>query len=132
MAGLPDDELPDPESLFPPDLPDEVRLFRAQHWIPVNLLFPLKFGPETKDMEYLALKHQLLPRVPAQGEWIEIPRHYQPVEAVRWGADGKVLVRLRMATVEAGYLDELQAAGWTTFPRYDADEWFFDQADERG
>ena len=120
------DEAPDPESLFPSDLPDDARYLRAVLWSKVNIVLPLRSSREAPEPDYLALKHQLLPRVPTVGENVDLPDSLSIVERVQWAAeaDGMILVRLRERVVEPAYLPLLEQAGWKTFTRHDADEWF--------
>lgn len=70
--------------------------------------------------DFLALKAQLLPRVPVAGEDIELPDYWGSAERVKWGADGRVVVKLERALVDAEYVDKLRATDWRVFPRRDA------------
>ena len=74
--------------------------------------------------------HWLGARVLVAGEWLHIPRFRARIERVDWSEDGRVVVRLQTASVDASYLEELEQAGWKTFPRHDADDWLKDLAPE--
>lgn len=120
---VPDEE---PVYQFPAEWPLELREQRAALWARVNWLLPIHFVPvqaESQEPDYLALKPQLLPRVPVAGELLALPGHYATAESVRWQSDGRVMVKLRPGHVAPEYLDELRADGWTVFPRHDANEW---------
>ena len=85
---------------------------------------PIRLEPAAEgEVDYFALKPQLLPRVPNAGESVVIPRYRALVDRVDWTEDGRVIVRLQEALVDASYLEELDQAGWRTFPRRDADDW---------
>jgi len=114
----------DAESLFDPSWDEETRHLRGTLWPVVNWLMPIRLEPAAEgEADYLALKPQLLPRVPVAGDWVEVPGYWARVERLSWGADGRVLARLQEARVEPGVIDDLDRAGWQTFPRQDADEW---------
>jgi hypothetical protein len=114
----------DLRSLLNPDWPPEIQELRAGLWPVVNWLMPIRLEPAAEgEVDYLALRPQLLPRVPVAGDWVYVPRHRALVDRVEWSEDGRVVVRLQSAAVDAGYLEELEQAGWQTFPRHDADEW---------
>lgn len=125
-----DDE---PRFEIPPWWPHEFVDERVALWSSVNWLLPICLVPAQPGSEedYLALKPQILPRVPIAGEQFELPGCYATVEHVRWTADGRVTVRLRRGHVEAAFLDALRQSGWTVFPRHDADDWLHDTSLER-
>ena len=90
----------------------------------VNWLLPIRLTPlkdPPGEVDYLALRHQLLPRVPVAGEAFVLPGLNAEVSQVTWRADGRVTVRLVDVAAAAAYLDTLTGAGWDVFTRHDAD-----------
>jgi hypothetical protein len=57
-------EPPDLDSLLDPGLPEEAKRLRMALWTMVNWIIPIRLHPivEGGDVDYLALKYQLLPR----------------------------------------------------------------------
>jgi hypothetical protein len=109
---------------FDPSVPPEIQNLRASLWPIVNWLIPMRVQPATGgEVDYFALRAQLLPRVPISGEWLIIPRYHAPVDRVEWTDDGRVVARLKEIPADASYLDELERAGWLTFPPPAADDW---------
>lgn len=111
--------------------PDAARQ-RVTLWPVVNWLAPLyiRGDGETQVIsgrqqpDYIAMRSQLLPRVPVPGEECGLPGAVKAmVESVLWTEDGRNMVTLKEVIVPPDYLDLLAANGWVVSTREDPDEW---------
>ena len=117
----------DISQIVPPEWTGATAAQRIALWPVINWVMQIYVKPVAEprgDPDFLALRYQLLPRVPAVGEDVIVPGYRASIDKVTWGEDGRVTVGIAAAVVDAAYLDELASAGWTVFPRHDADAWF--------
>jgi hypothetical protein len=114
----------DPDSLVDPSLPPQVRELRLALWTIVNWILPVRLHPvAAQEFDYLALRPQLLPRAPVAGDWVLLPDSWAQVERAQWDDQGRFGARIHTVTRKAGYLEDLERAGWETFTAGDADDW---------
>jgi hypothetical protein len=114
----------DPSSLNDPSLPLEVQELRASLWTPVTWVLRIRLHPAgSGDVDYLAIRHQLLPRAPVAGDWILLPDSWAQVDRAQWDDQGRFSARIHEVIRKLNYLETLQQAGWETFTRDDADDW---------
>ena len=114
----------DLSSLVDPSLDPEAQKLRLTLWAIVNWLLPIRLHPAAEGgFDYYALKHQLLPRAPVAGDRVLLPDSWAQVTRAQWDDQGRFAAVIQAVTRKTDYLDQLQQAGWETFPSQDTDEW---------
>jgi hypothetical protein len=113
----------DPAEIFGTDDP-EGQYRRAMLWPVINWLLPLRFDPPSDAIDMLASRHQPLPAVPRQGEFLLVEafdRRIQ-VDRVTWDARSRVMVRLVPVLTSPEATDALKATGWDVFTVQDEED----------